>query len=210
MGGSGDTVQAIVCGFCHLLSRCIPVIHGGWENEHWVSQCSCLKGPSLSRQFFFFFPPVVDICLKLITMAALGLSCSTMSCGVFRCSAWTLYSWCMGSVMQAQLLCDMWCQGPRLGIEPASPALRGRLSTFGPPENSLHLSFKSRVSISYNPLAISYTISASFQSQCLGLIFPVQDSHPPCPIQLENQIWISEPSLFGKDFSLSSCLWLPT
>ena len=48
---------------------------------------------------FFFFPPVVYICLKLITLAALGLGCSTASCGVFPCGARTLYSWLMGSVV---------------------------------------------------------------------------------------------------------------
>ena len=97
-----------------------------------------------------------------------------MACGLWSVQAQWL--WHIGSLVVAhRLTCSTACRilVPQLGIEPASPALRGRLSTFGPPENSLHLSFKSRVSISYNPLAISYTISASFQSQCLGLIFPV-------------------------------------
>ena len=65
----------------------------------------------------------------------------------------------------------------------------------------LHSPFKSRVSVSYSPPALSYASSSGLQYQIFwGLIFPVQDTKGGDPdVGLGTLMWGSEPSLLGEN-----------
>ena len=141
---------------------------------YWVLKCVRFLHSPFIYLYIFKRYLFIWLCFFIAGSSFVVVRRLSVACGLWSVQAQWL--WHIGPLVVAhRLTCSTACRilVPQLGIEPAFTALQGRLSTFGPPENSLHFSFKSRVSVSYSLLAISYTVPASFQSQCLGLIFPV-------------------------------------